>query len=485
MTTTTRTVVGRRGWTLAPSWVVAVLVSSGWAGAAGPGEGTLSRGSLPPEADPIASGHRPVSVQVPHIPDAVSRPAGWPTAKTSFLDNHVLSSIREQPGAPLDPVDEEGRPLAEASSDNPAGPSGIILADYQEPLPEQPQDEGLIPGTTIPGAAIPGARSLESALVVARVGSEVVLAGDLMTPSASEWLAKVSPGLQPEQIRELKLQIYKQVLTPHLETLLIYVDACRVIPEEKLPEIQQKVNEAFDTQQLPKMMAAAGVATAVEYEQSLRSQGQSLDRIRKMFFERALAQEWMQQHAGDTGEIPHAEMIAWYQNHLSDYEFPARTRFEQLTLKHGTGRTREQAWDLMAAMGNEVLQGRAFGDVAREKSEGPTAAQGGSYDWTTRGSLVSTVLDEAVFTLPIGQLSAILEDANAVHIVRVTERVDAGRRPFLEAQVEIREELQAARRKKAIDDYLDRLRARTPVWTVFDDGADGPGSMAGRTRPIR
>ena len=28
--------------------------------------------------------------------------------------------------------------------------------------------------------------------------------------------------------------------------------------------------------------------------------------MRKMFFERALAQEWLQQNANTTGEIPHA-----------------------------------------------------------------------------------------------------------------------------------------------------------------------------------
>ena len=52
------------------------------------------------------------------------------------------------------------------------------------------------------------------AQVVARVGPEVVLAGDLMTPAASEWLNKVSPGLEPEQVAELRLKIYQQVIEP-------------------------------------------------------------------------------------------------------------------------------------------------------------------------------------------------------------------------------------------------------------------------------
>jgi hypothetical protein len=263
--------------------------------------------------------------------------------------------------------------------------------------------------------------------------------------------------------------------------LIVYVDACRTIPEDRLPEIEKKVNEAFDQQQLPRLVSDAGVANGLEYDQFLRSRGQSLDRIRKIFFERALAQQWIQQKVVNDGEIPHAEMIAWYQNHLAEYEFPAKVRFEQLTVKVTASRPRGQAWTMLAAMGNDVMQGKPFADVARARSEGPTAATGGSFDWTTKGSLVSKVIDEAVFTLPVGQLSAILDDGSAVHIVRVTERTDAGRVAFIEAQVEIRGKLQDERRKRQMDEYLATVRDRTPVWTIFDDEPTGSSQAAAQT----
>ena len=207
--------------------------------------------------------------------------------------------------------------------------------------------------------------SLETAMVVARVGSEVVLESDLMTPSAAEWLAKVSPGLKPEQIRELKVMIYKQVLKPHVETLLVYIDACRKIPDDRLPEIEKKVNEAFDEQQLPKLVKEAGVANVREYEQLLKSRGQSLDRMRKMFFERALSQQWLQSQVETDEEIPHAEMIAWYENHLADFSYPAKAKFEQLTVRVTPEQPREQAWNKLASMGNEGFQGKPFAEVAQ------------------------------------------------------------------------------------------------------------------------
>ena len=182
-------------------------------------------------------------------------------------------------------------------------------------------------------------------------------------------------------------------------------------------------------------------------------------------------------------EIPHAELIACYQNRLADYEFLAKARFEALTVKTGLKRSRQKAWDLLAEMGNEVLGGRAFADIARTRSEGPTASQGGTFDWTNKGSLASKTLDEAIFSLPIGQLSAILEDGEMLHIVRVVERQDAGRTPFIEAQVGIRDTMLTERRHAATEEYLTKLRQRTPVWTVFDDqggSAAQPQFIAGR-----
>jgi hypothetical protein len=456
-----------RGW-----WVVLLLASVTRAQ-------DLSRPPAGPAAieGPTAAAGPPVGRslvgpgQMPQVPKPLSRPEGWPKAKGDVpkdgKDNHVLSSILPNPGGPLDPI-AGGAPNDDATQDK---PSAVIQAGFEETLPT--------------GGAAAGQpavmQSLDNTRVVARVGPEVVLEGDLLTPTALAWLDKVGGGLTPEQVRELRSQICRQMIKQHVESLVVYVDACRTIPEDRLPEIRKKVNEAFDQQQLPRLVKEAGVANAMEYDQLLRSRGQSLDRIRKTFFERALAQQWIQQKVVNDDEIPHAEMIAWYQNHLADYDYPAKARFEQLTLKVTAGRSRGQAWSMLAAMGNEVMQGKPFADIARTRSEGPTAAAGGVYDWTTKGSLVSKVVDEAAFKLPVGQLSAILDDGSALHIIRVTERTEAGRTPFIEAQVGIRGTLQDERRKRQMDEYLATVRERTPVWTIFD-GDPGDGSPQAATQ---
>jgi hypothetical protein len=473
----------------------ALWLTSAWLAGALPATTALAADACPPGPAAATADDDPVQAlqqggraavgpgQMPHVPKPLVRPDGWPGAAGDkpgrvgkATDNHVLSSILPNPGEPLEqllPVRDAKPAVSEGRE---AQGSGVIQAAFEDGLP---------PGAKLADQQVL-VHTLDSARVVARVGPEVVLEGDLLTPSALAWLEKVSGGLTPEQVRELRTQICRQLIKPHVESLVVYIDACRTIPEDRLPDIEKKVNEAFDQQQLPRLVKEAGVANAVEYDQLLRSRGQSLDRIRKTFFERALAQQWIQQKVIDDAEIPHAEMIAWYQNHLTDYDFPAKARFEQLTVKFGAARNRSQAWNMIAAMGNEVQRGKPFAEVARAGSEGPTAQSGGAYDWTTKGSLVSKAVDEAVFTLPVGQLSPILDDGTALHIIRVVERTDAGRVPFIEAQVEIRTKLHEERRQREMDTYLATIRERTPVWTIFDDEpGGGPVQTASQPRTTR
>ena len=182
----------RRAWQLAASLVLLLSL---------PVVALAGEPDAPPSAAPAL-----FEPAMPTIPESISRPAGWPTAAPTALNNHVLSSILELPGGPLEPVDENGNllPLTDDSAtpqrtgteeSKPASDGTVVLADYQEAVTS--------PSTATASSAsaeLPGMKSIEMAMVVARVGSEVVLAGDLMTPAASEWLAKVSPGLKPEQI---------------------------------------------------------------------------------------------------------------------------------------------------------------------------------------------------------------------------------------------------------------------------------------------
>src|SRR5690606_20968408 len=97
------------------------------------------------------------------------------------------------------------------------------------------------------------------------------------------------------------------------------------------------------------------------------------------------------------------------------------------------------------------------------------ASKGGQYDWTSKGSLKNETIDEVIFTLPVGELSPIIESPEGFHIVRVTQREEAGMVSFIEAQVKIKEQLKSDRRKAQMEAYLKEVKSKAQVWTIFDE----------------
>ena len=316
----------------------------------------------------------------------------------------------------------------------------------------------------------------EEAKVIARVGDEVILAGDMLG-QVNQFLHSRMQQLTPEQRSQLdpnllnnqRWTLIRQLLPQVIDGKLVYLDFLRTIPKERLPDLQDSLYRAFDEQQLPVLIERAKVGTAADLDQQLRSFGSSLDQQRRSFAEQLAAMQWKNRHGSSSKEITHEDMLSYYRDHREDFLIKAKARWEQLAAYDATTLSRQASREKVAKLGNEVLRGASFQAVAKRGSNGPTASKGGTYDWTNRGSLRSNTLDQAIFTLPIDRLSEILEDADGCHIVRVIERTDRSYVSFEEAQESIRKKIEAQRKREAEQEYVQKLRNKFPVWTVFDD----------------
>ncbi|HEY5314687.1 MAG TPA: peptidylprolyl isomerase, partial [Pirellulales bacterium] len=243
----------------------------------------------------------------------------------------------------------------------------------------------------------------------------------------------------------------------------------RKIPEEGFKKFSEKIGEQFDKEEVPKALVKSKLKTDKELDEDLHQTGSSLAREKRAYVERQMSLIWIHQNAskGDD-EVTHEDMLTHYRAHEKEYDFPAMVRWEQLLVRFDRC-PKSEAYRKLAEAGNRIIDGASFATVAKSISQGATAATGGVNDWTTKGSLVSEKVDRALFTLPPGKLSPILENGKYFEIVRVLERKDAGRTPFTEAQGEIRRRIKAERKHLAIQKYIIALRDEVKVWTIFDE----------------
>lgn len=319
-------------------------------------------------------------------------------------------------------------------------------------------------------------KEFEAAKIIARVGDQVVLAGDLLG-QVNQFLhqrMKEVPEAQramltPELIHQRRWDLIKQLLPQIIDGKLIYLDFLRSIPLERLPDIEDSLYQAFDEQRLPQMIEKAEVNSAAELDGLLRTFGSSLDQQRRTFAEQLAAMQWRERNGNDSREVSHEELVNYYREHIEDYRIPAKCRWEQLSAHDSETFSRTNSKKLIAKMGNKVWGGASFAAVAKRSSHGFTAEDGGQFDWTTKDSLRSEPINEALFSLPVDRLSSIIEDDLGCHIIRVIERQNESVVPFAEVQGDIRDKIREERSKVAMEEYVQKLRSEFSVWTLFDE----------------
>jgi len=332
------------------------------------------------------------------------------------------------------------------------------------------------PGAVVP-APPPGVRlgtgqgkPVASAQIIAKVGSEVILASDALYlvmeyMATNEQVAK----LPPEDFEQAKAIATRQILRMVIDMKLWLIAARREIPPEKMTEVEGILNKSFESEQLPLKLKKLNAASRGDLDERLRQFGSSLEAMRRGHFERNIAMMWRSRQAKDDAEITHEEMLQYYRDHAKDFEITARARWEHLMVKFDKYESKTAAYKALAEWGNQIQRGATISTLAAAHSDDPSSVDGGKHDWTTKDSLVSSVLDKAVFGLPVGQLSQILEDEQGFHIVRVVDRQESGKKAFTDVQKEIKNHIRDLRGDQKAQAYIDELRKQIPVWTIYDN----------------
>jgi len=312
----------------------------------------------------------------------------------------------------------------------------------------------------------------EGAQILAKVGTDVVLAGEVMA-AVNEILARNKDRIPPEQLGAQRELLIRKLLEQRIEIKAIYEDAKRQVPPEGMANIQQRLAEQFESVELPKRMERAKAGSRHELEAKFRELGTSLEREKRSFIERTLAQQWIGEQIKSDKQPTHDEILAYYRDHPAEFEQPARARWEQLTVRIPRYSDGSEAYARLAEMGNQLMRGTPIAEVLKAHRTGDVECGGGAQDWITKDSLgVSRTVEEAVFGLPVGRLSRIFRDGNTFYIVRVLEREELKRTPFEEAQGEIRKKIGELDRRSQLAAYTARVREQIPVWTVFDDSPE-------------
>jgi hypothetical protein len=404
-------------------------------------------------------------------PPDLGPPPGDPGPTTG--DNRPAGPIpvAEMPMPGLSPASDQGRttlaaaPAATASDtrssttrrDPSRRDTKIVRASLQKPVPKA-RSTGLGPD----------AKSADQ--IAAEVGSEVITKQDLVI--ALKEICKDKKIPLGDLSGEEQNQIIRGVLGNLIERNLLVQEAKHIIKDPKhFDQFMVAADQIWREEHLPPMEYQYAVDTEQLLREKLKEQGISLETLHQNFRQEFVASSLIQQKLKDKVRVELPDLRRYYGEHINQHDFdrPAQITWRELVVEVGKYPSRDAALQKANALYEKLRRGANFEQLARTESDGPTTSrdQGGLMQ-TSPGAYAVSVVNTALLSLPIGQVSNILDGENSFHIVKVEQRRPAGPATFEEVWEQIRSSILEKKYQEERGAYVAKLRSKTYIRTMFD-----------------
>ena len=157
-----------------------------------------------------------------------------------------------------------------------------------------------------------------------------------------------------------------------------------------------------------------------------------------------------------------AEYARWSHDEANEFEVHARHLLVQVAAKATPEQVEAARVKAVALMEEARKPGTNFAELAKKKSEGPSAADGGDLGFFRRGVMVAE-FEKAAFTLPVGGISDPIRTKFGWHVLKVEEHKALAAPPLEEVKDQLRERMLRGQLEKYTDQYVQELRSAAVV----------------------
>jgi len=289
--------------------------------------------------------------------------------------------------------------------------------------------------------------------MIASVNGNQITQADLQE-AVQSMLASYEGQVPPEQLQQMQPMIKKQALENLInqKLLLQQAEKAGITADEKLVDarIKDLVSRFPSEEACMQQIQAAGYT-----KESLRNEINQNLTIEAVINNK-------------TGDIPVAatqEVEAYFNENPEEFNVPERAQASHILIAAGSednDDAKAQKRLQIAGLKGEIEKGADFGKLAMEHSDCPSKAQGGNLGFFERGKMVKEFEDVA-FSAKIGEVSDIVETQFGYHLIKVTERQDAGKLELAEVRDKVQEFLTGRKKENMINDFLEDLRGNASI----------------------
>ena len=317
--------------------------------------------------------------------------------------------------------------------------------------------------------------------IAAVVDDKVILLEDIMSQLRPKLEAQ-RKQMPPEQYKQFEQQIIQMAVKGKIQQTIMLNELKKKIPK---PEIMDKIRGAASLdfeKHMQQLAKQSNLKSTDELMEQLKKEGADVTALKNAFIDQALAQQYMgSQIMPKLRDPTRDEMEDFYRENIDKWAQKAGVVWRNIEIKKGADPAAAHA--KISDLRQQLDKGADFAELAKSSSEGTMAVNGGLWSKTSKGSYQDEAVDEALFTLPVGELSPVIEGKSSFHLIRVEERNDGSPTPFTKVQ----EEIKLALRNKQIDKHrrqiMEEIAASHHVISIFDGQNDMKHQLATPSSP--
>ncbi|MFB3814819.1 MAG: peptidylprolyl isomerase [Terriglobales bacterium] len=312
--------------------------------------------------------------------------------------------------------------------------------------------------------------------IIARINNQIITRSELqksreqmLNELRQQGVSETDPRAQEEQRNLLRSLVDQQLLVQKAQDLGLTADTELI---KRLDEIRKQMK----------------LESMEDLEKAAQAQGVSYEDFKQNLRNTILTQQVIQREVGGQIHITREEAQQFYNEHKAQMEQPETVQLSEILIspaaKEGEQPTPE---DLSAAEQKarealaQIKGGKDFAEVAKQYSNGPTAAQGGDLGQFKRGTLAKE-LEDKTFAMKPGEVTDVIRTRQGYVILKVTEHTPAGVPPFNAVENWIQEQIYYRKLQPALRAYLTKLREE--AYIDIKPGYVDTGASPNQTKPV-